>query len=427
MLNRSIAPSVNEFTKLTIPKPETRILDNGIRLVILNQGDDEVNNILLLWENGICESENPSVLKLLTATLNEATENRSGEEIASELEFNGSWLSVKAHDHHTSVSLHSLNSRLPYVLPVLTDIITNPTFPEDIIEVKRRKLQSTLELNLQKVGFVASTMIKQQIYGVSHPLAKNDTADSIKSVTRNDILGLHRSIIMSIPPTVFISGKIDGNTEKLITAAMESLEFDKKSISPLIIKPIKPNFSTRDTITPMPDKLQTAVNIAIPAIPRQHPDYDMLRIAVTALGGYFGSRLMANIREEKGYTYGISSGLLGTHEGAYIGISCECANEYARPVIEEVKKEIYRLADELMDDDELTTVRRYLQSSLASTLDNPFNIIDYYVKEQIVGIPDGYFYRQQTALMEATPEKIRHMAQHYMNTDNMFTSLAGTV
>lgn len=427
MLNRSIPPSVNEFTKLTIPKPETRILDNGIKTVVLNQGDDEVNNILLLWDNGLCELENQSALKLLTATLNEATDSRSGEEIASELEFNGSWLSVKAHDHHTSVSLHSLNSRLPHVLPVLTDIIKNPAFPQDIIDVKRRKLLSTLELNMQKVGFVASTMIKQQIYGIAHPLAKNDTEDSIKSVTRDEIVRLHHSIFMSASPIVFISGKIDKNTEKLITDALETLEFDNKGCNRIIIKPMDPDFSIMDNVRTMPDKLQTAVNIAIPAIPRQHPDYDMLRIAVTALGGYFGSRLMASIREEKGYTYGISSGLLGTREGAYIGISCECANEYARPVIEEVKKEINRLSEEPIDDNELATVRRYLQSSLASTLDNPFNIIDYYIKKHIVGIPDGYFYRQQAALMEATPEKIRLITQRYMNPDKMFTALAGTI
>ncbi len=423
MLDRTIQPPVSDFPEMSIPEPSETTLSNGVRLVTLNQGDDEINNILVMWNGGICESDNFSAPKLSDMTLNEATINRSSEEIASDIEFNGSWLAIKSHLHHSTVSLHSLNSRLSKVLPILTDIICNPTFPDDIIEIKRKKLLSATELDNKKVSFRASTLIKQQIYGKNHPVAFNDTQESINDVTRQLLID-HHNIIFRSAPTLFVSGRITPEAERLITETFENINFNKPAVD-LNIKQLSPDYSTQLKIDSIPDKLQSAVNIAIPVIDRNHPDYDSLRIATTALGGYFGSRLMANIREEKGYTYGINAGVMGTHEGAYIGITCECANEYVKPVIEEVKNEIGKLASELMCDSELTAVKRYMQSSLASTLDNPFSVIDYYVKKQIVGIPDGYFYRQQRAIKEVTPEKIREMATTYMDPDKMLISVAG--
>lgn len=165
--------------------------------------------------------------------------------------------------------------------------------------------------------------------------------------------------------------------------------------------------------------------MSIPAVPRSHPDYNLLRMTVTALGGYFGSRLMMNIREDKGYTYGISSALLGSREGGYIVISAQCDNRYTSALIDETRAELIRMADSPLSDDELKRLKFNVASDLASTLDTPMTMMDYYELRHTIGVPDDYFYARQKALAEITPEIVCEMSRRYLNPDSLRISVAG--
>ena len=163
----------------------------------------------------------------------------------------------------------------------------------------------------------------------------------------------------------------------------------------------------------------------MPSIPRSHPDYETLRAVVVALGGYFGSRLMTVIREEKGLTYGISAALLGHREGSYITISSQCDNRYTNTVVEEIGKEIARLACEPMSEDELTTLKRYIRSNLAASFDTPFSAMDYFTTQRHVGSPPDYLDRQQRALDRLTPNVIMDFARKYLVEPDKYITIAG--
>lgn len=426
MPDRVTPPPVSGFGFMKMPSPVTVRLSNGIDIVSLNQGDEEINSIHLMFNGGFGEASTLSAQNLMAGTVTEGSVNRSGEEIASVMEDNGSWFGVKSTDHHTIFSIHSLNRNLAEVLPCFADVVFGPSFPVDVIETKRRKLIDSRNLNLQKVSFMSSLLSRQQLYGKNHPLSRNDSEEEILNVTRQQLIDVHRRIVCSEPPVIFVAGKIPPEILSLIRDTFEKYSFESTTRKPLDIIPFSPDYTAMSLHHQMEGKLQNSVSLTIPAIPRNHPDYFPLRFAAVTLGGYFGSRLVSNIREQKGYTYGISAGLAGVYEGGYITISSECANAYVEPLIDEVRKEIVSLRTDLIPADEWKVVSNYIKSALVSTLDNPFSIIDHYVKNYIFDMPDNNFEAQQIALEASSSETVLLMARKYMDPDRMFIATAGT-
>jgi predicted Zn-dependent peptidase len=177
----------------------------------------------------------------------------------------------------------------------------------------------------------------------------------------------------------------------------------------------------------VPGTLQNSLSASIPTISRDHADYINLRLTIIALGGYFGSRLMSNIREEKGLTYGISASLLGMREGAHAQINAQYATGNSQRVIDEVRHELQVLATQPMPDDELTRLKRFIMSNLASTLDSPFSIVDYYQNQVLVGTPNDYFDAQFKCINSLSAETIMRMASQYLNPDDMRIVTAGSL
>ena len=170
--------------------------------------------------------------------------------------------------------------------------------------------------------------------------------------------------------------------------------------------------------------MQSAIVMMIKAIPRKHPDYFKLRVLVTVLGGYFGSRLMSNIREDKGYTYGINSSLSGRAFDGYIGISTECDTQYTWQVIEETKKEMRRLQEEPIPQQELDIVKRHMLSDLVKTLDTPFNIGGYIGNMFCYGVYPEYFNEQVQEIINVTSDQLLTIAQRYFDLEKLRVVIA---
>ena len=163
----------------------------------------------------------------------------------------------------------------------------------------------------------------------------------------------------------------------------------------------------------------------MPVISRTHPDYMKLRILNTVLGGYFGSRLMLNIREDKGFTYGISSSVIGLKEDAYLSVSTQTGTEYVRPLIEEVFNEIERLRKEKVPEEELKMVKSYLSGELARIFDGPFSICDAYISLIANQLDFEYYDRQFMTVQSITAEELQEVACKYFVRDKFYTSVAG--
>ena len=165
--------------------------------------------------------------------------------------------------------------------------------------------------------------------------------------------------------------------------------------------------------------------MGLPTIGREEPHFFALKLLCTILGGYFGSRLMSNIREEKGYTYGITSSLAALRYGSYLVISTQTGTEFTQPLIDEVFVEINRLRNELVSNDELTVVKNYLRGEMARTLDSPFSITDYYLSLTANNLSTEYFARQDQAIRRLTADDLLDVARKYLCPEQFYIVVAG--
>lgn len=422
-LDRLTPPEIKQFGDLSVPSARVLTLDNGIKLTVVDQGEQEVNRLTISWEGGANDVDSLSTLKLASDLMREGTVSHSGAEIAETLDYNGSWLKCCYNSHFTSQVIHSLNSRVEEVFPTMVEIISQPTFPTKEFEVLRDKMASRKQVEMERVTYYANRDSHQLLYGENHPTSVDETPDMIRTITREDVAKMHADLTATSTCELFLAGRITPQIEDMVNRTFGAIKNNSNGLAQRVV-PMRPS-GKRKIVTARPGALQSAVVMAIPTIMRSHPDYIELRLAVMALGGYFGSRLMSNIREDKGYTYGISASLLGNWEGSAITINSQCDNRYVEPLIGETRKEISRLASELMEADELERMRQFAMTSLAATLDSPFSIMDYYENMRVVQTPHDYFARQLQAIKSLSPQRIAYLAEKYMLLDEMRIAVAG--
>lgn len=429
-LDRSTPPPVKDFENLVLPKARYMTLDNGLRLCVVDQGDAQVCRLNCIFTGGIAESRSQILPSLATSLIQEGTRRRSGEDVADIFEFNGARVGTTCDSHFTGLSLHTLNSKAGKVFDLLKEVILEPVFPGKALDVLKMKAVQQIELQNHKVEFKAAEAITRIEMGKDHPLAQRDTVESVEVLKPEDISAWwSREVtaaggVMPQSAKLYVAGRITPAIEDAVNRTFGSVPLDACAGRKLDIRPFTSLKGVRENIT-VDGALQSAVRIYSPAIDRKNPDYIKLRLLIMGLGGYFGSRLMNNIREDKGYTYGIQSYLLGHPEGGIIAIASSTDNSTVEPLIEETFKELRGLVEHPFTAGEVNRLKQYAMSALASTLDSPFDIMDYYINRDVAFIDDGYFERQMLEIKNLTPESLQEIAAKYIVPDSFSTVVAG--
>lgn len=413
-LQRSTAPRLSCFPTLGLPPYESRNIGNGVTLKVFNGGDSPVNRLTISFEGGFADTATPAAMAIVCALMREGTKNYSGEEISELLDYNGAWLKIEPDNHNVDISLYSLNSHFQNLIKIIEDVAFSPSLPEKEFEAIKSRLAAAAEIQERNVMKQAERRMSELFFGEGHPLTNiTPTAASLREVTIDDVRSLHRQIVSSVP-----SLTLSGMTSEIEKSIGSSLRIESAGANPLSrreikAKPLKGRVETVKT----DGALQSAVIMSIPTIARSHPDYIGLRLAVMALGGYFGSRLMTVVREEKGLTYGITAHLLGHPEGSEIKIACQTDPSYTSILIEAIKEEIRLMQSEPISLIELEQLKAYAMSALAATLDSPFSIMDYHVTIERIGAPNDYFQLQQQAIEDITPETISNLLSTHLSLD----------
>ena len=424
--DRRVAPEIKELTGRPLPKAARRRLPNGVELVVLNHGEQPVNRMSVVWNAGDADVEQPEALALLCQTITEGTANRTGAEITELLEYNGAWMRMDSSAHATTLTLHSLNHTAEDVIPMAGEMISEAVHPESELVRMRARLAARLETDMRKVVTKATVMGKKMLYGEGNPMSRSLSAGRMAEVSREDVTSLHRRLLKGNVPMVYLAGKITPELESVVERVFGSLVFGTESDA--IVKSVVKCPDHRASLMCMEEdetSMQTAVNVIIPAIDRKDPDYEQLRFTVFALGGYFGSRLMSNIREDKGYTYGITASLGAAPEGGSIKIACQTDNRHTGNVLAEIENEIGRLANEPMDGEELAVVRHTIMSGLTSLLDSPFTIMDYHRQIDAMNLGEDYYSHQLDELSRFDAQSAMDMARKYLLDAPRLTALAG--
>ena len=423
MLDRSISPQISSFTDLKFDYPSFVTLSNGVKLYVLNNGDQDVNRFEVMYRGGLLEETKPLQAFALASMLIHGSEEYLSQDVAEILDYNGSQLSATNHDNFTHISLNSLNKNFNTVLPVLKSILNAPSIPEREYEVLCSQVKSAYHTARQRVKYLAQMAGRKLYFGESHPFSHMICDDDVDNLTIEDIKSFHRNFYKPQNCVLLLSGKVGDEEISLINKCFGQEPSDD-DISEFVDYERQPS-SKKTLVVDKEGAFNSSVYMLHEAVPRNHPDYIKLRILVTALGGYFGSRLMQNIREDKGYTYGINAMLVGRRSGAKIVITSECDTAYTYLLIDEVEKEIRKLHDKPIDEDELDIVKNYMLSDLAKTLDSPFSMASCVSSNILFSTGEDYFNRQVAEITKITAKELQEVANKYLDVNKFYIAIAG--
>ncbi|MCM1448984.1 MAG: insulinase family protein [Clostridiales bacterium] len=426
MVDRTSPLPVTTLCSEPMPSVRHQRLDNGIELVTLDSMNvEDVTRLTLSWNNGGYDSQYPPVADIATQLSRTGSKRLTPDATADLFDYNGGWITAELMGHNNTMTLFSLNRTLRPLLDAVVDMVNQPVLAEKEFITIREKLAAQRATQLERVQYQAEILDLQQCFGENHPITRQYTPQYIREITLEQVANELESLRSKQCPVAYLTGRLTPQVMNTVEKALSDIAcdpLDNGHVKVIASNPCKVDSRRHHC---MEHAQQSAIRISIPTIPRNHPDYEMLRIAVKALGGYFGSRLMTNIREEKGLTYGINAGVYGYREGAFISISSQCDNRYVDRVIEETLKEIDQLATTPMTPDELNELKQVSTASLLTTLDTPFSIMDYHMLERHILTPVDYFQRQQKSIASVTPEKICDITSQYLTGKAILISTSG--
>lgn len=417
------APATTMLSGLNFEMPEPLRLDNGIELYVIGGGEDEICRVSVLINGGSFAEQTPLQSTMVALTLGEGNRTMDAATVAETMDYYGALQNTVPYDYHTVTSVSMLCKNMENVLPVVLEGIDGATFNEKDIEPVRRRLIAQCEYLRQQVKYLASLELKRLYYGDKHPLANPCLPESASLLT-GELLRQYHNIHFNVENCKIIAA---GHITEREIAVINNTFGQWKKHGETAVAPAwwRSPSSDNEAFVEVPDTVQSAISMALPGVPRKHPDYIKLRILATVLGGYFGSRLMSNIREDKGYTYGIGAYLLGRKEDSMIAISSECDTRFVEPVIQEIHNEIDRLRQEPVSESELLTVRQYMLGDLAKTFDTPYSKAATVANQWLYGTYPSYFNEQVRTITEITPDDLIDVAKRYFLTEKMITVVSG--
>jgi predicted Zn-dependent peptidase len=422
-INRTIAPESKDIDHIELIKPDHIELDNGCNIFSFNSGDQELVRIEWIFSNLRFDPAKPLLNVAVNTMLSEGTSTLSASQIADQIDFYGAFLQVDYGYDHSQVTLYTLNKHLSSTLPVIKDILTDSIFPESELETFIRNQQQKLQVSLQKNDIVARRAFNKAIYG-NTIYGLGADFDDYKTLFRDDMLWHFKQMYQPSNCTILIAGKVDKKALELLTAS-----FGNNWINPTVeanitqpeLKPANEHFY----FVEKPAALQSAIRMGLPSITRAHPDFPALQVMNTVLGGYFGSRLMANIREDKGYTYGIGSGISSLKKGGALFIATEVGADVCKAAVTEIEKEINLLKTELVSEDELSLVRNYMLGSLLGSLENVLSHADKFKNIYFSDLGYEYYDRYTQVIRSITAEEVLQMANKYLDLDKFYKVIVG--
>lgn len=423
MLNRTIQPTVNPIEHIDMAKAEKRLLSNGIPVHFVNAGTQDVVKIDFVFEAGTWFQPANLVASLCNSMLEEGSSNFAAAEIAEKLDFYGAYVQLTVDQNQGFVNVVSLGKHLPTILEVMEDLIKRSVFPEHELEVLIAKNKQKWLLENEKVRTLCQKKFTQVMFGDAHPYAINNKLEDFDQITREGLMQFYNSFYHSGNCHIIAAEKIDEQVLALLDAHFGGNDWSQRLLP-------KPEYDICTDPVKMhqvekANGIQSAIRVGKFWVPKTHADYHALSILVTILGGYFGSRLMANIREEKGYTYGIGSFILTLKEATYLVISTEVGNEYIEPTLAEIAVEMRRLQTEQVSENELETVKSYLLGEFLRDFDGPFALAGSFKAINDFGLDYTFYDQALKVLRNITSAELMALAQQYLNPDDFYTVVAG--
>lgn len=422
MIERTLAPAFRQVEKIDLIKADEYSLDNGINLFSINAGSQDLVRIELIFNNVNWDPAKPLQAYVVNSMLVEGTSSLRAHEIAEEIDYYGAFLQTDYNYDQSVVTLYTLTKHLDSTLPVIKQIITDSVFPQEELATFIRNQKQKLSINLEKNDFLSRRIFNRALFG-NTIYGFSSTSEDYDKLTRDQLVEYFNLAYRPDNCTIVVSGKVNDST---ITSINE--HFGRGWDKGVSLNQNTFSFPVRNGSEHYYERegaLQSAIRIGNLGVNRNHPDFAALQVLNTVLGGYFGSRLMANIREDKGYTYGIGSALVSFKNMGYFFIASEVGANVCSSAIEEIKKEIDILRTERIPEEELALVKNYMLGSFLGGLENAFSHADKFKNIYFSGLDYSYYSNYIQTVKSITSDKLLELAQYYFNFDSFEKVIVG--
>lgn len=419
MLDRAIAPPFNRSTSFDLIHPVKNITAKGAEIYFVLGGSQDVSKIELLFPAGRWFEKSWGASYFSSQLLSKGTKTKSSYLIAQLFDQYGAHFEVNAGLDHASLSLYSLNKNLEPALHLLLELLRESIFPEKELEQLKSIYLQNLKVNREKTSFQASNLFRKTLYGETHPYGKELGDDEVNKLDQNQLVEHFNECFKGC--TIIVSGKVSEQHQRLITETFASFSFNplKNKQEELPLHQQKP----RRQVVEKEGSVQSSIRMGKKCIGRANTDYPNVIFLNHILGGYFGSRLMKNIREDKGLTYGISSGLHTMIKNNHIVIGADVNRENLDLTFNEIYKELKRLRTEPIDEEELETARNHFIGSLQLEITTSFAHADKIKNILLFNLPDNFYQNMITRVDQLTAEDLIKTAEIYFMEDS-FTEVA---
>ena len=424
-LNRQIPPPICPLSDMHVTYPESQRLKNGIPLYVIRAGMEDVVRFDLLIGAGQWHQTQALQAMFTNRMLREGTSSLTSQQIAEKLDYYGAMMELSSSVNCGFITLYSLNKYFPQTIELVADMLMNPTFPAKEMEVVVEVNKQRFLINSTRVEMMGRKRLNRALFGEAHPLGRYAEVEDYDRLSPEVLKSFYHQHYHSGNCSIYLSGKITPEIIQSVERALGDAPWGEVSQA-----------SSFQPITPQPevgkrffvekeDALQSSIKLGGFVMDRLHPDFLKARVMVTLFGGYFGSRLMSNIREDKGYTYGIGAGIVTYPGVSVLAISTEAANEYAEAVITEVYKEMDRLCNEHVPQTELDMVKNYMLGDWCRSYEGPFSLSDAWIYVETGGLDKEFFVRSIDAIQSITCEEVHALAQKYLCKENLIEVIAG--
>lgn len=415
MLDRTQAPAFSPIRHINFLHAQKQSLDNGVSLYTLRAGEQALVRIEWIFEAGNYYDQKIGQAFFTNRMLLEGTKNKNAAQINATIDQYGAFIDAQSYSDLSEIALYCPTRFVEKVLPVIAEIIFEPAFAEAELQQLKRKQQQELQINLQKTAFLASRAFRKAVFGENNPYGKSMDMEAIANLDRQDLLNFYETYIYQSPVEILVSGRFDEQTLQAINQYFGQFIPTNKPKA-------ESNFSTHtqagSVFVEKPRSLQNSIRVGKLMMKKTDKDFYRLIVANTVLGGYFGSRLMQNIREDKGYTYGIYSSLQSLRKATFMAIGTDVNAEFTQQTLQEIYKEIEILQNEKVSETELQKVKNYLIGSLAASVTTPFAQMDLFKDIHLHRL--GYeFYENYIDKINAVSadDVLEIMQKHYQKND----------
>lgn len=421
MLNRSIAPIAYPIELIKFPEVRSTSLSNGIEIQSLALGEQAVFKLEFTVAGGACKAEKAGIASLTSSLMKRGTSRRDATKIHQLFDYYGAFWDVQTNLDYATFVLYGLRKHLESLLPYVLEIIQEANFPREefekeiAIEIQKNKL------NWQKTAFSASQLLRQELFS-KDTYGRVSTQESIEAIGHADVVNFHTNHWLKGMPQIFLSGSI-GKAE--IEAVQKTFEQISTSQTDPSIPYLSQGFNPKVTRDYRENALQSSIRMGMVSVTRSNPDYFKFSVLNTLLGGFFGSRLQKNIREEKGFTYGISSSIVPLRRAGYWVVGTDVNNANVDETCEEIRKEMRRLQTERVGQEELDLVKNYLMGSFTGELTQAFDIAEKIKVIQLENLPLDFYDQFQTQILQCTSEDLLALANKYLDPTNLHEVIVG--